>query len=179
MPHISPNAKLDQPAFIHDTALIFGDVRIAKGVSVWPYAVMRAEMEYIEIGEKSNIQDFVMIHFGSNEPTVIGRECSITHQVTLHGCRVGDYCLIGINSVIMDGAVIGANSIVAGNSIVTEGTEFPPNSIIAGSPARVIKTSDNSLPNRRNALFYYLNALNYAKGIDRLSAEDIAQYQNG
>ena len=127
----------------------------------------------IVVGEMTNIQDFVMIHVGNRTPTLIGRECSITHHATLHGCEIGDHCLIGIGATVMDGARIGANSIVAGHAIVTEGAEFPENSVIGGAPAKLIKSRDNGAANRRNALFYHLNALNYARGVDRLQPEDL------
>ena len=104
MPHIGPNVTLDEPAFIHDTAQIQGKVHIGKGVSVWTYAVTRSEVHEIRIGARTNIQDFVMIHEGSGFPTIVGQDCSITHHVTLHGCEIGDRCLIGINATIMDGA---------------------------------------------------------------------------
>ena len=70
--------------------------------SIWPNAVMRAEMFHIEIGARTNIQDFVLIHVGATTPTIIGDDCSITHHATLHGCELGDKCLVGINSTIMD-----------------------------------------------------------------------------
>ena len=174
-PHIGAGVTLDDPAFIHPTALSHGKVRIGRGASVWPYAVFRAEMFEIVVGERTNIQDFVMVHVGNRTPTIVGRDCSITHHVTLHGCEIGDACLVGIGATVMDGARIGANSIVAGHSIVTEGSEFPENSIIGGAPAKLIKTRDNGAANRRNALFYHLNALNYARGIDRLQPEDLEQ----
>lgn len=174
-PHIGAVVTLDEPAFIHPTALIFGQVKIGRGASVWPYAVFRAEMFEIVVGERTNIQDFVMIHVGNRTPTIIGRDCSITHHVTLHGCEIGDASLIGIGATVMDGAKIGAHSIVAGHSIVTEGSEFPENSIIGGAPAKLIKTRNNGGANRRNALFYHLNALNYARGVDRLQPSDVEQ----
>ena len=172
-PHLGAEVTLDDPAFIHPTALIFGRVKIGRGASVWPYAVFRAEMFEIVVGERSNIQDFVMIHVGNRSPTIVGRDCSITHHATLHGCEIGDACLIGIGATVMDGARIGANSIVAGHSIVTEGSVFPENSIIGGAPAKLIKSRDCGAANRRNALFYHLNALNYARGVERLQPADL------
>ncbi|MBZ0218485.1 MAG: gamma carbonic anhydrase family protein [Fimbriimonadaceae bacterium] len=173
MPHPGPHVTLEDPAFIHDSALIYGKVHIGKGASVWPYVVMRAEMYDIHIGARTNIQDFVMIHVGLFSGTTIGEDCSITHHVTLHGCEIGDRCLIGINATIMDGAKIGAGSIVAGHSIVTEGKEFAENSVIAGVPAKLVSTGDNSERIIANAAFYYQNALNYARGEDRLSEVDL------
>jgi len=175
--HIGINVTLDDPAFIHDTAQLFGKVSIGPGASIWPYVVTRAEMHEIIIGARTNIQDHVMIHVGFTTPTLIGEDCSITHRAVLHGCTIGDRVLIGIGATVMDGAVIGSNSIVAGHSIVTEGSEFPDNSIIAGSPAKLIKTRDNSAANLMNARFYHLNALNYANGVERLSAGDIQKLQ--
>lgn len=168
MPHIGPNVTLDNPAFIHDTAQIQGKVHISPGVSIWTYAVTRSETQEIRIGTGTNIQDFVMIHEGAGTPTIIGENCSITHHVTLHGCEIGDNCLIGINATIMDGAKIGANSIVAGHAIVSEGAEFPENSVIGGVPAKLLATRDNQAANQQNAAFYSAIAARYAQGEDRL-----------
>lgn len=162
-----PDVRLDNPAFIHDSAQIFGCNRIEDGASVWPNVVMRAEMHENVIGRFSNLQDFVMVHVGTNCGTTVGAYCSITHHATIHGCTIGDNCLIGINATVMDDAVIGDNCIVAGHSIVTAGTEIPANSIVAGSPAKVIKTRNNFIANRMNAVIYHLNALAYAEGDHR------------
>lgn len=159
-------------AFIHDTALIHGRVRLARGVSVWPNVVIRAEAHRVEIGENTNLQDFVMVHVGYETPTIVGRNCSITHHVTIHGCEIGDDCLIGINATVMDGAKIGAGSIVAGHAIVTEGSVFPERSIIAGTPAKLAKTRDCSAPNRGNADWYARNAAAYAIGVHRVEEWD-------
>lgn len=172
MTRFGPGVVLNDPAFIHDTALVYGKVTIGEGASLWPYVVIRSEMHEVTIGKRTNIQDFVMIHVGNETPTVIGDNCSITHHVTVHGAEIGDNCLIGINATLMDGAKIGANSIVAGHSIVTEGTEFPPNSIIAGSPAKLVKTRDNRVANIMNARFYYENALAYAAGDHRVTERE-------
>ena len=175
MGHVGKEVTLDDPALIHDTALLYGKVYIGPGASVWPNVVTRAEMYEIRIGARSNIQDFVMIHVGSFTPTIVGEDCSITHHVTLHGCEIGDRCLIGINATIMDGAKIGANSIVAGHTIVTENAVFPENSIIAGVPAKLVGTRDCGAKNLGNARFYEMNARNYARGQERLSEDQMAE----
>ncbi|QFT57632.1 2,3,4,5-tetrahydropyridine-2,6-dicarboxylate N-acetyltransferase [Sulfitobacter sp. THAF37] len=177
MSYIGPHVTLNDPAFIHDSAQLFGKVTLGPGSSVWPYVVTRAEMHEIRIGARTNIQDHVMIHVGYATPTIVGEDCSITHRVVLHGCEIGDRVLIGIGATIMDGAKIGSNSIVAGHAIVTEGSEFPENSIIAGSPAKLVKTRDNGAANLANARFYHLNALNYAQGIERLTEDNLRQLQ--
>jgi len=130
--------------------------------------VMRSEMHHIRIGARTNLQDFVMVHVGNNTPTIVGEDCSITHHVTLHGCEIGDRCLIGINATIMDGAKIGANSIVAGHAIVMQNQVFPENSIIGGVPAKLIGTRDNGEANVRNARFYEEIARRLVRGEERL-----------
>lgn len=114
-----------------------------------------------------------MIHVGAMTPTIIGEDCSITHHATLHGCEIGDSCLIGINATIMDGAKIGAGSIVAGNTIVTENAVFPPHSVIAGVPGKRVAERDNTHANIRNARMYEQLAQGYAVGRDRLSEQEL------
>jgi carbonic anhydrase/acetyltransferase-like protein (isoleucine patch superfamily) len=145
-------------AWIAPTAQIFGKVSIDEGSSVWHNVVVRAECHEIRVGRMTNVQDFVMIHVGYDDPTIIGDFCSITHHATIHGCTIGDACLIGVGAVLMDGAVIGNGSIVAGAAVVTEGRIFPPHSIIAGVPAKVIAERDNTRANRMNAWLYHRNA---------------------
>lgn len=178
MGHIGKDVILDRPAFIHETALIYGKVSIGEDASVFPYVVMRAEMHEIVIGARTNIQDHVMVHVGDFTPTVVGEDCSITHRATLHGCEIGDRCLIGINSTIMDGAVIGDNSIVAGHAIVNNNTRFSENSIIAGVPAKKIGERDNSGKTLINSAVYQMFAKNYAGEIERMTDADMIELQN-
>ncbi len=165
---IGPDVRLQHPAYIHPSALLFGDITVREGASIWPYVVMRAEMYRIEIGVNSNIQDFVMIHVGDRADTIIGANCSITHRVTLHGCTIGDNCLIGIGATIMDRCVIGENSIVAGGAFLKEDTVIPPNSIVMGQPGKVTRTRNNAVANAMNAFLYRKNAEAYARGEHRI-----------
>jgi len=176
MGHIGEHVTLDDPAYIHESAWLYGKVYVGQGASIWPNVVTRAETFEIRIGARTNIQDFVMIHVGIASPTIIGADCSITHHATLHGCDIGDRCLIGINATIMDGAKIGENSIVAGHTIITENKEFPPNSVIAGVPGKVVATRDCGDANRLNAQFYSACAAQYSQGVDRLSDDALAQF---
>jgi len=166
-PSFGSGVKLYNPAYIHPTALIYGDVTLRDGASIWPNVVMRAEMYRIDIGPNSNIQDFVMIHVGDGADTIIGANCSITHRVTLHGCTIGDSCLIGIGATIMDGCVIGENSIVAGGAFLKERTVIPPNSVVMGAPGKVTRTRNNAAANGFNAFLYRRNAEGYARGEHR------------
>lgn len=164
---IDPSIDTSATAWIAPSAELYGDIRLTQGVSIWPKSVLRVEDTHISVGEFTNLQDFVMVHFGSGGASEIGAYCSITHHTTIHGAIVGDCCLIGINATIMDGARIGANSIVAGNSIVREGMEIPANSIVAGVPAKIVATRNNYVENKLNALAYHENAQAYAQGYYR------------
>lgn len=157
----------EEAAFIHPTALAYGKVTIGKGSSLWPYSVIRSESKEVTIGDYTNIQDFVMIHIGDTTPTHIGSHCSITHHCTIHGCTIGDNCLIGINTTIMDGCVIGDNCIIAGHSFLKEGTVIPDNSIVMGTPGKVVRTQNNYVRCRANAYMYYRNAVAFEKGEHR------------
>lgn len=169
-PIIGPDVDARGAAWIDPSAVLYGEVRLEEGTSIWCNAVIRAEHERVVIGERTNIQDFVLIHVGYTEGVSIGRHCSITHHCTLHGCRIGDNVLVGIGSTIMDGCEIGDNSIIAGHTFVKEGTIVPPNSIVMGSPGRVVRTKDNTVANRLNAFWYWRNAQAYARGDYRMSA---------
>ncbi len=161
---IGPDVVLHNPAYVHESAHLYGKVTVGEHASIWVNVVARAEHEEIVIGPYTNIQDFVMLHIGAASGTHIGSHCSITHHCTIHGCTIGDNCLIGINSTIMDGCVIGDNCIIAGHSFLKEGSIIPPNSIVMGVPGKVTQTRNNFVPNRLNAYLYCRNALAYADG---------------
>jgi carbonic anhydrase/acetyltransferase-like protein (isoleucine patch superfamily) len=159
--------RFPRAAYIDPTARIFGNVEIGEAASLWPYAVVRAESHSVRIGRFTNLQDHVMVHVGYHSPTIVGDYCSITHRVVLHGCTIGDNCLIGIGATIMEGAVIGENCIVAGHSFVADNTIIPPNSVVMGAPAKVVRTANNFVANRVNAFLYHRNAVAYARGDHR------------
>jgi carbonic anhydrase/acetyltransferase-like protein (isoleucine patch superfamily) len=166
-PMTQSTPDLSRAAYVDPTARVFGSVTAGDGASLWPYVVIRAEHTHVRIGAFTNLQDHVMVHIGYTEPTVIGDYCSITHRVVLHGCTIGDNCLIAIGATVMDGAVIGENSIVAGHTFVPEGMVVPPGSIVMGTPARVVARRDNFVANRVNAMLYNRNAQAYARGDHR------------
>ena len=165
-----PLIRISDKAYVHETALIYGQVDIADDCSVWPNAVIRSEVHEVLIGKGSNVQDFAMIHVGYNHPTIVGEMCSITHHATIHGATLGNNVLIGINATVMDGAVLGDNVIVAGHTIVPEGMIVPENSIVAGVPGKIRGSRDNRAANIQNAEFYIQNGRNYARGIHRFDA---------
>jgi carbonic anhydrase/acetyltransferase-like protein (isoleucine patch superfamily) len=159
--------ELSKAAYVDPSACVFGNVELEAGSSLWPCAVIRAESRFVRIGRMSNLQDHVVVHIGYHAPTIVGDFCSITHRAVLHGCTIGDNCLIGIGATVMEGAVIGENSIVAGHSFVADNTIIPPNSIVMGTPASVVRTANSFVANRVNAMLYYRNALAYARGKHR------------
>jgi carbonic anhydrase/acetyltransferase-like protein (isoleucine patch superfamily) len=159
-------------AWVADSAQVMGDVRLADNVSVWFGAVLRGDTEPIHIGENSNVQDLCVVHADVGFPVTVGVNVTVGHQVTLHGCTVGDNSLIGIQAVVLNGAKIGKNSIVGAGSVVTEGKEFPDNSLIVGSPAKVIRVLDDATAARllKSATHYVANGKRYATGLVRLDA---------
>jgi carbonic anhydrase/acetyltransferase-like protein (isoleucine patch superfamily) len=165
--HAELRGKFPHAAYIDPTARVYGAVEIGPEASVWPYAVIRAEGFAVRIGRGTNLQDHAMVHVGYNASTIVGDYCSITHRAVLHGCTIGDNCLIGIGATVMEGAVIGANSIVAGHSYVADNTVIPANSIVMGAPAKVVRTRNSFVANRVNAMLYLRNALAYARGDHR------------
>jgi carbonic anhydrase/acetyltransferase-like protein (isoleucine patch superfamily) len=167
MSEFGPEVIINDAAYLHPSALVYGKVRLEKGASLWPYTVIRAESQEVVIGEYTNVQDFVMIHVGEGTGTIVGSHCSITHHCTLHGCTIGDNCLIGINTTIMDGCVIGNNCIIAGHSFLKEGTVIPDNSIVMGTPGKVVRTQNNYARCRLNAFMYYRNALAFTRNEHR------------
>ncbi|MGB8243980.1 MAG: gamma carbonic anhydrase family protein, partial [Pseudolabrys sp.] len=128
--------------YIAETAVLIGRVRLKAETSVWFGAVLRGDNEWIELGERSQIQDNATLHTDPGFSMTIGRDCVIGHNVILHGCTVGDNSLIGMGAIMLNGAKIGNNSLVGAGSVVTEGKSFPDNSLIVGAPARVIRTLD-------------------------------------
>lgn len=163
--------SLGAGAWVADSADVMGAVELADNASVWFGAVVRGDTETIHIGKNSNVQDGSVLHADLGCPLRVGDNVTIGHQVMLHGCTVGDNCLIGIQAVILNNAKIGKNSIVGAGSVVTEGKEFPDNSLIIGSPAKVVRTLDDAAAAklRQSAEHYVLNAQRFAKGLKRVS----------
>lgn len=131
-----------QSCFIEGTAVIIGDVVMGEYCSVWFNAVIRGDVNYIRIGDRTNVQDLCMLHVTHDTgPLIIGNEVTIGHSVVLHGCTIKDRVLVGMGAIIMDGAMIGEDSVVGAGALVVEGTVVPPKSVILGSPARVRRSA--------------------------------------
>ena len=139
-----PEFPADGQYWIADTAVVIGKARLKSEASVWWNVVLRGDNEWIELGERSNVQDNSVLHTDPGFPLTIGRGCLIGHGVVLHGCTIGDGSLIGMGTILMNGARIGTNCVVGAGAMVTEGKSFPDNSLIVGAPARVVRTLDDT-----------------------------------
>lgn len=151
---IKPNVHED--TFIADTATVIGDINIGKGSSIWYNAVLRGDIENITIGKFSNIQDNVTVHTETNVPTKVGDYTVVGHNAIVHGCTIGNNCLIGMGAIIMNRAVVGDNCIIGAGAIVTEDKTIPPNSLVMGIPGKVVGsvTDEKIEAIKKNALRY-------------------------
>ncbi|MCM2253988.1 MAG: gamma carbonic anhydrase family protein, partial [Ramlibacter sp.] len=162
--------KLHPGAWVADSAQVIGDVELGENASVWPGAVIRGDTDRIRVGRNTNIQDLAVLHADAGVPLTVGDDISVGHQATLHGCTVGDGCLIGIQAVILNGAKIGRNCIVGAGSVVTENKEFPDGSMIIGAPARLVRMLDENqiAAMRKNVEHYVAGARAFAKGLKKI-----------
>lgn len=156
--------------YLADSSYLIGSVILESGVSVWYGSVIRADLNSIEIGKSSNIQENVLIHPTEEKGVKIGKLVTIGHGAIVHACTVGNRVLIGINAVILDGAVIGDDSIIAAQSIVLSGTTIPSGSLVAGVPGKVIRSlTEEEIKNlTEHALKYELLAKSQ---LDRVGGE--------
>lgn len=130
--------KIGKNVFIAEGAQVIGNVHVADGVSIWFNTTVRGDVMPITIGKETNIQDGSVLHGTIDKHAcIVGERVTIGHSVILHGCKIGNNCLIGMGSIVMDGAEIGEKSVVGAGSLVTEGKKFPPKSLIVGRPAVV------------------------------------------
>jgi carbonic anhydrase/acetyltransferase-like protein (isoleucine patch superfamily) len=166
----APDLPADGRYWVADSAVVIGRVRLKSYASVWFNAVLRGDNEWIELGERSQIQDNAMLHTDPGFPLTIGENCVIGHNVVLHGCRIAANSLIGMGAVVLNGAKIGRNCLVGAGAVVTEGKEFADNSLIVGSPARVIRALDEKAARAiaDGADIYVRRWQQYAKGLKRI-----------
>ncbi len=166
----APELPADNRYWIAETAVVIGRVRLKHDASIWWGSVLRGDNEWIEVGERSNIQESCTLHTDMGFPMTIGPDCTIGHNVVLHGCTIAEGSLIGMGAVVLNGAKIGKHSLVGAGALVTEGKEFPDNSLIVGSPARAIKTLDEKAAKSVSfAAEWYVKRWNqYVKGLKKI-----------
>jgi carbonic anhydrase/acetyltransferase-like protein (isoleucine patch superfamily) len=148
--------ELHPDSWVAPNATVVGQVVLAEGASAWYGAILRAEVERIEIGAGTNIQDNVTIHVDPGFPARIGAGVSVGHNAVLHGCTVEDDSLVGMGAVVLNGAVVGSGSLIAAGAVVPQGAVIPPGSMVAGVPGKVRRElSDDEIAGiRTNAVLY-------------------------
>ncbi len=169
LPSKGVEPKIDDSCFVAPSADIIGDVEIGKDSSVWFQVVIRGDVNFIRIGQRTNVQDGSVLHVTRNKPPltgsplIIGDDVTIGHRVTLHGCTIKNRILIGMGAVIMDGVVIDDDSIVAAGALCTKGKVFPPKSLIQGSPAKAVRelTADEMKFMKISATNYVADSAQY------------------
>ncbi len=162
--------SIDTGVYVAETADVIGQVTLRRNVSIWYQAVLRGDTEHLEVGEDSNIQDGAVLHADPGFPLIVGKGVTVGHQAMLHGCRIGDGSLVGIQAVILNGAEIGKNCLVAAGAVIKEGASFPDNSLIVGAPARVVRElSAEVVENlRKNAENYVERGRLHAEQLERI-----------
>jgi carbonic anhydrase/acetyltransferase-like protein (isoleucine patch superfamily) len=165
-----PDLPPDGRYFIAESAAVIGTVRLKRDVSVWFGASLRGDNEWVEVGERSNIQENCILHTDIGFPLTIGAGCTIGHSVILHGCSIADDSLIGMGAIVLNGVKIGRHCLVGAGSVVTEGKEFPDNSLIVGAPARAMREVNDKILQliAESADFYVHNWQRYRKGLKKI-----------
>jgi carbonic anhydrase/acetyltransferase-like protein (isoleucine patch superfamily) len=160
LPYQNISPKIHESVLIAEGAYIIGDVEIGQDSSIWFNTVVRGDVNYIRIGERTNIQDLTMVHVTYKKfPTFIGNDISIGHSAVIHGCTIKDFVVIGMGAKILDNAVINSNSFVAAGSVVKEKFEVPEGTLVAGVPAKIVRDLrteelEKIKQNAKNYLFY-------------------------
>jgi carbonic anhydrase/acetyltransferase-like protein (isoleucine patch superfamily) len=131
---------LHPTAFVAPGAIVIGDVTLGEEASVWFHTTLRADINRIVIGPRSNIQDGAIVHLADDYGTFVGELVTVGHKAILHACTVGDEVLVGMGAIVLDGAEIGARSIIGAGALVTGAKKIPPGSLVLGSPAKVVRT---------------------------------------
>jgi carbonic anhydrase/acetyltransferase-like protein (isoleucine patch superfamily) len=156
--------------WIAPNAVVIGKVRLMKGSSIWFGAVLRGDNDWITVGENSNIQDNSVLHTDAGIPLEIGTNVTVGHSVTLHGCTIGDNCIVGTGATLLNRCKVGANSVVGAHALLPEGKNYPEKSLILGVPARVARglSEEDTKMLALAATHYVENAQRYAQGLKEI-----------
>ncbi len=137
--HLKKTPVVGKDVYIAQGAVVVGDVILGDAASVWYNTVLRGDINRIEVGHHTNIQDNTVIHLSEELPCILGNYVTVGHAAILHACTIGDETLIGMGATILDGAVIGKQCIIGANALVTQGMQVPDGSLVLGCPAKVVK----------------------------------------
>ena len=165
-----PDLPADERYWVAESAVVIGTVRLKRDASVWYGSTLRGDNEWVEVGERSNIQENCILHTDIGFPLTIGAGCTIGHSVILHGCTIADNSLIGMGAIVLNGVKIGRNCLVGAGAVVTEGKEFPDNSLIVGAPARHVREVNDKILQliAESAQFYVNNWQRYRRGLKKI-----------
>ena len=165
--------QTEDSTFIHNTAVVIGNVELGHDVSIWPLAVIRGDIHSIKIGDRSNIQDGSVLHVThasdfnpGGYPLTIGTDVTVGHNVTLHGCKIGNHCLIGMGAIVMDGAIVSDNVMIGAGSLVPPGKELESGYLYVGSPVKKAREI-----NDKEAEFLAYSPQNYVRLKNKYLAE--------
>jgi carbonic anhydrase/acetyltransferase-like protein (isoleucine patch superfamily) len=167
---VRPELVDAESVYLAPGSMVIGKVTLGKDVNFWPHAVARGDNEPIIIGDGSNIQEHSILHTDPGFPLTVGKDCTVGHRAILHGCTIGDNSLIGMGAIVLNGAVIGKNCLVGAGALVTEGKQFPDNSLIVGTPARVVRTLDETAISKLtlSARHYAANGQRFKSGLKKV-----------
>jgi len=167
---VKPEFADDNSGWVAPDASVIGKVRLGRDVGIWFGAVLRGDNEQITIGDRSNLQEHVMVHTDPGYAVTVGEGCTIGHRAILHGCTIGNNSLVGMGATILNGAVIGNNCLVGAGALVTEGKVFPDGSLIVGAPAKAVRQLDEKTIEglRSSAERYVKNAARFRAGLKQI-----------
>lgn len=166
---------IDPTVFLAPNSFVSGDVTIGEDSSIWPGASLRGDMGPIIVGRASSIQDSCTCHLMPGSKVEVGDLVTVGHGAVLHGCKIGDCTVVGMNSTVLDNAVVGKCCIIAAGSVVKGGTQIPDWSLAAGSPAQVKPVNVEPFMNWYGALLYTAMAAMYKEGCERFDMEEITK----
>jgi carbonic anhydrase/acetyltransferase-like protein (isoleucine patch superfamily) len=155
-PYQGTRPSLGERVYVDASAQVIGDVTLGDHASIWMNAVVRGDVNSVHIGAYTNVQDNSVVHVTAHHPAVLAHHVTVGHAVTLHGCTIGAYCLVGMGAIVLNGVEVGEESIVAAGTLVPEGMKVPPRSLVMGLPARVRRpvTDEEREELRRHAASY-------------------------
>jgi carbonic anhydrase/acetyltransferase-like protein (isoleucine patch superfamily) len=166
----NPDMAPPDQCYVVESAVIIGRVRIKAGASIWFGAVLRGDNEWIEIGERTNVQDNCTLHTDPGYPLTVGPGCTIGHNAILHGCSIGKNTLIGMGAIVLNGAQVGDNCVIGAGALVGERKVIPDNTVAVGSPARKLRDTDEATIkfNERSAEIYFNRWQTYRSALKQI-----------
>lgn len=156
--------------WVAPTAVVIGDVEIGEDASIWFGTIVRGDNEPVKIGGRTNIQESSVLHTDPGFPLVIGPDCTVGHMVMLHGCAIGERCLIGIGAILLNGVTIGGECVIGAGTLLPEGKIIPPRSLVLGAPGKVVRelSAEEALKFQGAAGRYVKNWRRFAEGLEPL-----------